>query len=108
MIGMPCHRDIDGQPIDVMAAAALYEDFAGRTLGNDIVDTPDGPVTVRTVWSGIHEPEAGIHPFGTAISRQPGVWTEIGEYDTRQQAADGHATAVQALRADGIPPRPGR
>ncbi len=86
--------DRDGQPIGVMEWGRLFEDQAGRTLAEDAVTR--GRV-LRTCWTGFVCPAANIRPFGSALRLADDRVFEVAQYDTKEEAMDGHRRLVEVL-----------
>lgn len=85
---MDGYYDEDGQPITLQEWGRKFEDLAGRTLAEDPV--PGG--SLRTVWLGMVDGTIdGARLFGTAFVPTGGGAVEVETYDTKQDAAEGHA-----------------
>lgn len=86
--------DPDGQPIDFARFNELLAEQDGfRVVAEDTI----GAVRVRTMWSGVREPAVAVHPFGSAFVFADGGIREIEQYDSRDDALQGHARLVAAL-----------
>lgn len=89
--------DMAGAPIGMMEWAAAMEDVEGRIVGKTAV----GDAQVSTVWIGLD------HQFGDG---EPLIFETMifggdhdGEewrYSSREQAVEGHATAVALLNSE--------
>ncbi len=100
----PIHWDRQGNPLDTLAWAELYENHNYRQVALTTVTTPAGQeVKVSTVWMGLDQ--------GFGATRQPLIFETavflpgVGDYydgvwrcATEQQAREGHRRIVQALQ----------
>jgi hypothetical protein len=99
--------DINGHPLEVVEWAILREDSSYSTMAETQVTMPDGVTAwVKTVWLGyVDDFIDGAKMFGTAVGLGDGSLMEVAVYDTREQALDGHAHQVVALRGGTRPRR---
>jgi hypothetical protein len=89
--------------MSLLAWAQLYEDMLARTVADDVVETGFGKAWVRTVWIG---EAAGFSPcrtdrvFGTGVRYSQGEhWSEVRNYQTKEEAASGHREIIGMLVA---------
>jgi hypothetical protein len=90
------HRyfDENGDPISLEHWGRRFE--TDRTL---LADPLEGARTLRTVWLGFVDPVLlGARLFGTAIMDAGRFVAEVELYDTQEQAREGHARHLLALR----------
>ncbi|MFI0772846.1 hypothetical protein ACH4TQ_49680 [Streptomyces sp. NPDC021218] len=88
------HRDRQGQQIELMEWADLWDNMAYRVVAEGRV----GDVLVRTVWEGIDDVPAAM--FATGTSRDGGAhWqTERTDARTEPEARVQHDEVVEDLR----------
>ena len=86
--------DWEGTPISLDRWAELMR--SSRILAQDVVP---GPRLLKTIWLGFVDPQTpGARLFGSALLDQNGGFlTELGLYDSRQQAEKGHARLLAEL-----------
>lgn len=87
--------DWEGTPISLDRWAELMR--ASRILAQDTVP---GPRLLKTVWLGFVDPDIpNTKLFGSALLDQAGNFlTELGLWDSRQQAEKGHARLLAELK----------
>ncbi|MFH9731829.1 hypothetical protein [Streptomyces sp. NPDC017260] len=101
------HRDKQGQPLELMEWARLYEDIDYRLVAEAEVDD----VLVRTMWEGIDAGVVGAGDMFHTGVRRAGCWETVweGHYPcTVIEAEAAHELVVAAerikLKADGPGP----
>ncbi len=96
---------MNGDPVTIEEYLELTRgvDTVGVTLARTVVPTPDGDVTVVTMWSGMVLPEAGVKAFytGRTAPGAPAGWTTLEQYDRPDDARAGHTRHTYAI---GFPP----
>ncbi len=102
--------DFDGTTeIDLDTFGRKYEDLAGRTLQRTTIRTTAGQhITIRTIWTGLHDPTVCARPFGVVINifdRDPSdtsaidytATIEMGIFDLPGQAQEFFGTLAEEL-----------
>jgi hypothetical protein len=96
---MSKYYDRSGKPMDLMTWAAVFEN-AERHVGNDHL----GDMHISTVWLGLDHSFGDGPPliFETMVFGGPhDEYTE--RYSTEEEAKEGHARVVAALKAGKAP-----
>ncbi|MFC4498484.1 MULTISPECIES: hypothetical protein [Streptomyces] len=70
--GRISHRDKEGQPLELLEWAALYEDHAYRL----VAETEFDDVLVRTMWEGIDAGVVGAGDMFHTGVRRAGRWSD--------------------------------
>ena len=98
---MADYYNIDGEPIDMMEWARLFEIPEYRIVASDMV----GHVWISTVWLGLDHNWLGSEPWifetiAFVVPQGDDRWkaTEIRRYATHAQALEGHAQVLGLIR----------
>lgn len=100
--------DPDGVPITLEDWAARFEDYPARVLASDVL----GGLRLVTLWLGFVDPMSdNTRLFGTALLADGRFVKELETYNSKADAAAGHARHVRefldvAERAFADPPTP--
>jgi hypothetical protein len=95
----PRYYDIDGNPLEMMEWAELFEQRVEAGHWWRIGQTKVGDVEISTVWMGIDHSFWGDGPpliFETMVFGGP-LSGECERYSTKEEARDGHAYWVAAV-----------
>ncbi|MFD7924025.1 hypothetical protein ACFV3R_33075 [Streptomyces sp. NPDC059740] len=88
------HRDRQGQEIDLIRWAELWNDMAYRVVAEDQVDG----ILVRTVWEGADDVVGAM--FATGVSHDGANWRNAQtEARTEAEAYEQHRKVVDGLSA---------
>lgn len=86
--------DPQGYPIDVVSWGALLESRKRPTRLSHV-----GTRTLKTVWLGMVDPrDPGARLFGSGVYADRGTVTEVELYDSQDEAYDGHARHLLAMK----------
>lgn len=97
-------QDREGHEIALQRWGALREDDSYRIVAHDQVISPAGEHELKTMWHGLADESIADGLFSTGYTEpQLGQWWTLAEYDTEQQARDGHAAFVAQVRSEGRP-----
>lgn len=89
--------DMDGNPISLLEWGRRLEDMSSRILLRDTV----GDKQLITMWHGFVDPRiAGARLFGTVLLHEGPVYQELETYDSKTEAAVGHARHLRRLKMD--------
>lgn len=102
---MSRYYDIDGNPLELMEWAVLFEQRTEDTDWWVIDHTSIGDADVSTVWLGLDHRFSGKGPpliFETMVFGGP-LDSEMERYSTKEQATEGHARWVAKVEGSESP-----
>jgi hypothetical protein len=94
----PYYFNEDGNAISLMEWAAKFYDVQARIVEKSVVWQDGRLVHLVTMYHGFVDHEVGAHLYGTArIDVATGGIVEVGLWDSRPAAIDGHAKLLHAV-----------
>lgn len=93
-----CYIDIDGNPVDLLRWAELFEDRTYGLIAHHTVERPEGEqANIVTLWHGHRDPVFDVWPFYT-LGKYMGHSSRVfGVYMTRAEAEAGHRAVVDTV-----------
>lgn len=99
------YQDREGHEIPLLRWGALREDDSYRLVAHDKLSSAvSGEHELKTMWHGLVEDWLDEGLFSTGYTDpELGVWWTLAEYNSEQEAIEGHALLVDQVRTHGRP-----